>query len=127
MVSIKLFLLFSIGCNFVTEFIIDMVLLIYIGFIMDLSIEARFNNLEKMLISNKAVLSFDEFCQYCGFSKSFGYKLTSTGRVPHFKPTGKMIYFSKAEIDTWLMQNPIKTAAQIETESANYLLKRGAL
>jgi hypothetical protein len=50
------------------------------------------------------------------------YKLTSTSRVPHFKPHGKIIYFSKAEIDTWLLKNPVKTAEVVEQEAATYLV-----
>jgi hypothetical protein len=49
------------------------------------------------------------------------YKLTCTSRIPHFKPHGKIIYFSKAEIDAWLMKNPVKTAEAIDREAATYL------
>ncbi len=87
----------------------------------NLSIEQRLANIESLLISNKSVLSFDEFCNYAGISKSYGYKLTSTGRVPHYCPSGKMLYFNRAELDKWLMQNPIKTASQIEQEASTYV------
>ena len=87
----------------------------------ELSIEQRLSNIETLLTNNKTVLSFDEFCTYAGISKSYGYKLTSTGRVPHYCPSGKMLYFNKAEVDNWLLQNPIKTASQIETEASTYV------
>lgn len=64
------------------------------------------------------MLTFDEACRYLGVSESLLYKLTSTKDVPHFKPRGKMLYFSKAELDAWLSQNPVKTLKQASQEAA---------
>lgn len=83
------------------------------------SIEQRLSNIEALLINQKTILNFDEFCAYCNISRSFGYKLTSSRRVPHYT-TGKMLYFKKDEIDNWLLENPVKTAKQIDME-ARYL------
>lgn len=33
------------------------------------------------------------------------YKLTKTGKVPHYKPSGKLLFFSKRELDGWLCRN----------------------
>lgn len=50
------------------------------------------------------------------------YKLTCLNKIPYYKPPqGKNIYFSKEEIDKWLLKNPIKTVEQIE-EEANRLV-----
>jgi excisionase family DNA binding protein len=85
-------------------------------------IEKRLEQIENLLIGQKDVFTFDECCRYTGISKTYMYKLTCTNRVPHFKPHGKIIYFSKDEIDKWLMKNPIKTAEQVEQEAATYLV-----
>jgi len=50
------------------------------------------------------------------------YKLTCSNKIPHFKPHGKTIYFSKEEIDMWLLKNPVKTTEQIEQEAATYVV-----
>jgi len=50
------------------------------------------------------------------------YKLTCSNRIPHFKPHGKVLYFSKAEIDAWLMKNPVRTVEAVEREAATYLI-----
>ena len=85
-------------------------------------IEKRLEKIENLLAGQKNVFTFEECCQYTGISKTYMYKLTCTGRIPHFKPHGKIIYFSKAEIDKWLMKNPVRTKEQIEQEAATYLI-----
>ena len=77
---------------------------------------ARLERIERATIAQKAVLNFEDFCIYTGISKSWGYKLTSQRQVPHYSPNGKTLYFDKVEVDKWLLQNPIKTVKQLETE-----------
>lgn len=86
-----------------------------------LSIEERLKNIETLLLSQKTVLNFDEAAVYTSLSKSYLYKLTCTGQIPHSKPNGKQIYFDKKEIDAWLLRNRVKTASEIETEAATYV------
>jgi len=50
------------------------------------------------------------------------YKLTCANKIPHYKPHGKTIYFSKEEIDNWLMKNPVKTTEQIEQEATSFVV-----
>ena len=54
--------------------------------------------LAKDLYFLKPVLSFEEGCEYTGLSKSWMYKLTSTGKIPHYKPDGKRLYFKTEEL-----------------------------
>ena len=53
----------------------------------------------------KTVLTVAEACEYMGITESHLYKLTSNGKIPHYKPTGKLIYFDRSELDDWLLQN----------------------
>lgn len=53
----------------------------------------------------KEVLTSDEAARYMGISKSYLYKLTMSGKIPHYKPMGKMCYFNRAELEQWLQQN----------------------
>lgn len=82
-------------------------------------LQERLSQLESNIYSTKNMLTFDEACRYLGVSESLLYKLTSTKDVPHFKPRGKMLYFSKAELDAWLSQNPVKTLKQASQEVAD--------
>ena len=72
-------------------------------------------------------LTFDEAARYLDVSKSHLYKLTSANKIDHYKPQGKRIYFSKAELNTWLLRNPIKTIGKIEQQADDYIVngKRG--
>lgn len=83
--------------------------------------DQKLDEIKSMLLGQKTVLTFDEATVYTGFSRSHLYKLTSSGKIPHSKPKGKMIFFDKAELTKWLLQNPIKTADEIETEAANHV------
>ena len=74
-------------------------------------------------LENKTVLTFLEFCSYANISKSYAYRLTSENRVPHYKPTGKKIYFKKTEVDEWLLQNVVKTNVEIEQIATDFVLK----
>ena len=86
------------------------------------SIEERIEELETLVYATKNVLSFDEASKYLNLSKSYLYKLTSAQQIPHYKPQGKMIYFEKDALESWLRQNPVKTQAQISQEASHYIM-----
>jgi excisionase family DNA binding protein len=65
----------------------------------------RLDRLERLLTTNKEVLTFEETCDYTGISRSFLYKLTASGNIPYSKPNGKLIFFEKRKLNDWLLQN----------------------
>jgi excisionase family DNA binding protein len=85
------------------------------------SVEQRLDTIERLLKGQKSVLTFEEGCEFTGLSKSYMYKLTHRNQVPFFKPHGKNIYFSREELEAWLLKNPVKTAEAVEQEAANYV------
>lgn len=91
---------------------------------MNINIEEKLVSIEKLLLGQKNVLTFDEGCEFTGLSKTYMYKLTHQNRIPFFKPHGKNIYFSREELEKWLMQNPVKTKDQIDRETTNYVMTR---
>jgi len=54
---------------------------------------------------NDQPLNFVQAAQYLGFSHSYLYKLTSRKIIPCHRPTGKMLFFSKTELDEWVFSN----------------------
>lgn len=88
-------------------------------------IEERLNRMEQMMqaasLSSKETLTLEEAAIYTGRSRSNLHKLTSRGVIPHSKPSGKMIYFNRHLLDKWMLQNPIKTATEIEEKAATYV------
>lgn len=67
----------------------------------------RLDNIEKKLDFSKKMLTVDDVANYTGISKSNIYKLTSAGKIPHYKPTGKRLYFDLEEINEWLKSNRV--------------------
>lgn len=78
------------------------------------------------LFCTKEVLTSDEAAQYMGISKSYLYKLTMRGEIPHYKPMGKMCYFNRAELEQWLQQNRCATATEIADRANRIAMKGGA-
>ena len=62
----------------------------------------------------KKTLNFKEACLYMGLSKSQLYKLAKNGHIPHYRPSGKLLYFNKQELDEWLCRNQVE-----ETEKSS--------
>jgi excisionase family DNA binding protein len=89
----------------------------------NLKIEERLDRIERLIISNKKVLTFDEACDYTGLSRSYLYKLTSSGVIPHSKPNGKVIFFDKEKLNKWLLKNARKSAGEIKEEALSYVLE----
>jgi len=77
--------------------------------------------IERLLTGQKDTLTLEETSAYSGISKSYLYKLTSGGTIPHYKPEGKTIYFDRAELDAWLKRNRVKTAEEIEQQAATHV------
>ena len=86
----------------------------------NLIILERLDRIERLLFSNKEVLTFEEACEYTGISRSYLYKLTASNNIPHSKPNGKMIFFEKKKLNEWLLQNSIKSNDDIEAEVLTY-------
>lgn len=90
------------------------------------NIDQRLDRIEELLLNQKNVFNFDDVAQYTGLSKSHLYKLTSTGGIPCYKPTGKKIYFDRVEIDEWLLTNKKLSSYELE-ELAETHVMRGKL
>ena len=88
-------------------------------------LDERLSRIENMLLSQKTVLNFEEASVYTGLSKSHLYKLTSTGGVPCYKPTGKKLYFDKEELDEWMLRNKKLSQDEIDDKAENFLMERG--
>lgn len=76
----------------------------------------------KTIFCTKEVLTSDECAKYMGISKSYLYKLTMRGEIPHFKPLGKMCYFNRLEIEQWLQNNRVVTSDEINQKATTYVV-----
>lgn len=73
------------------------------------------------LMRSKNVLTFDEVLIYTGYSRGQLYRLTSERLIPHSK-RGKRLFFDKAELDRWLLQERVKTQAELEGKATTYVI-----
>ena len=85
-------------------------------------IKQQLDRIENSLANQKEVLTLEEAAQYIGFSKSYLYKLTSSAKIPHYKPAGKLCYFNRFELDEWLQQNRISTQDEIYSKAQSYCM-----
>ncbi len=85
-------------------------------------VEAMEDSIKMAGLATKEVLTFDEASIFTGLSKSYLYKLTSGQKIPHFKPAGKMVYFSRQELEAWLLQNRISTIDEIAGKAQTYCM-----
>ena len=67
-------------------------------------------------------LTLKEAAEFLDFSRSYLYRLTSQGRVPHYKPEGKRVYFDRAELVDWLKRNRNRTQEETEEKAASYIV-----
>lgn len=61
--------------------------------------------IEEQNVLRKDILNTHDACIYLNISESNLYQRTSKGEIPFYRPGGKRIYFEKADLDKWILQN----------------------
>lgn len=69
----------------------------------------------------KEILSLQEACIYLCVSPSHMYKLTSSRKIPHYSPMGKLIYFKRTELDEWVLKKRRSSQEEINIEASGFL------
>jgi excisionase family DNA binding protein len=59
-------------------------------------------------------MRLEEAAKYLGVSKSHLYKLTSKSEIPHYKPSGKTIYFCRKDLDTWALRRRVASREEVK-------------
>ena len=80
-------------------------------------LERRVRNLEDKFDSGKEVLTLQEAAQYMGIARSSLYKMTSNQTIPFYRPNGKLIFFEKDDILSWIRRNRVFSTEEIEEEA----------
>lgn len=75
--------------------------------------------------TQKEVLTSDEAARYMGISKSYLYKLTMKREIPCYKPLGKVVYFNRKELETWLQSNRVSTDEELNQKAQSYCMRKG--
>lgn len=66
-------------------------------------------------------LTFDEVLERLPYKPSYLYKLMHEGRIPYYKPTGKIALFLESDIEKFLARGR-KSANYEVSEAANKVL-----
>ena len=80
-------------------------------------LEKRVRNLEDKFDSGKEVLTLQEAAQYMGIARSSLYKMTSSQTIPFYRPNGKLIFFEKDDILSWIRRNRVFSTEEIKEEA----------
>jgi excisionase family DNA binding protein len=81
----------------------------------------RLDILTSAVLCNKQTLSIEEAAAFTGLTVSYLYKLTSTQDIPHYKPRGKMLYFDRSELESWLKQGKVKALDAVDKAAAKHV------
>jgi len=71
-------------------------------------IEAHLSDLR---LTSRETFDLTSAAAYLHISKSHLYQLTSRGKIGHYKPAGKRIYFDRADLDEYIRRNRVDPAA----------------
>lgn len=77
-------------------------------------------NEQKIML--KQVLTFSETADYLQLSHSYLYHLASKGILPSYKPNGKKLYFSRQELDQWLLKNKQHSNEEVKKMANDYII-----
>ena len=86
-------------------------------------LQKRVEILEDILDSAKEVLTVEEAARFMGMARSTLYKMTCDQSIPFYRPNGKMIYFEKSAILSWIRKNRVYSTEEINEEARLHMIK----
>lgn len=78
------------------------------------------SEMTKSTLLQKEVLTLAEASQMTGISKSHLYKNTSSRSIPFYKPSKKLIFFRRSEIEDWITKERFASVQEIESSAMNF-------
>lgn len=70
-----------------------------------------------IIVTQKEVLTSEEAAKYLGVSLSCLYKWTMNRQIPHYKPSGKLCFFNRKEIEAWMQSCKVATNDELEQQA----------
>ncbi len=68
----------------------------------------------------KNMLDISQLCEITGWKRGYVYNLISQGRITHYKPFGKKVYFKRSDLESLMDMTPILSVE----DAANNVAKR---
>lgn len=79
-------------------------------------IEKLEQRLDEIYAMSKEALTFEQAWKFLRISASQLYKLTCKRIIPAFKPGGKILYFKRSDLESWMLSNRRRTAKEQKAE-----------
>ena len=70
----------------------------------------------------KRLLTIEQAATVSGVSKSYIQKLVASKKLSHSKPTGKLIFIHRRDLEKFLSQNYIASNDEVESNVSDYIL-----
>ena len=81
----------------------------------------RLKAIERMtLLAAKNVLVLDDVALLTGYSAKYLRLLTARREIPHYR-RGNRLYFSRDEIDEWMLEQRVPTNGEVEVQAVGYI------
>jgi len=80
--------------------------------------------LELLLADTRETITADEACKLLSIKKSTLYHYTHKGIIPSYKPTNKLLFFKRTELEEWMTTNKLKNNSShfdIDKAAEDYL------
>ena len=78
-----------------------------------------------MQTSQERPLTASEASTFLNISLSTLYKWTHRKQIPHYKPSGKLLYFSLSELQEYISSKRVQTSEEISREADQYIHRAG--
>jgi excisionase family DNA binding protein len=86
--------------------------------------QLTWDNVDSLLLQPKEVLNVKELAALTKLSVSCIYHLCQQRKIPHSRPTGKILRFDRSKILQWLLSNEVPIIEDIEQEAINYVANK---
>ena len=86
-------------------------------------VRALKQEIKSVNLYRKRIYTIKEAAKVIGVSDYYIQKLISSKQIPHSKPTGKLIFVRRRDLENFLMKNYITSEDDIDTIVANKLLE----
>jgi predicted DNA-binding transcriptional regulator AlpA len=86
-------------------------------------VEKILNEIKVLRIAKMEFWNLNDASLMLGYNEAYLYKLVSSGRIPHCKPTNGKVFFLKEDLLEWMRNHRGKTEAERSVETEKYLLK----
>lgn len=76
---------------------------------------------ETIMENTNNLMTTTEAAAFLGYKRSYLYKLMMRRAVPYYKPSGKLCFFDREELDAWKRSCRIMPQDEIDEQAARYL------